>query len=249
MGRRSRRIYIYWGVALTLLLALGLFCWVFVLPAMEVANEARRITLNTPPRKDHDPAGGLGGPHRTLRGVRLYLMLPDRLAPYKPGAAYLLGECGKPAVPLLTKALGDSDSVMRFAAGAALAVMGPEAKGTEPALRDLLKRKDIYRERVPALAALWRVSGDTENTFPGLLAALDSGDWRVSTVAHNFLMRYRANSFPVMARMLKSGAWIPSTSNLSSVLVLKKMTEDSRLDVRQAAAEALWQIRAAKKEE
>ena len=32
-GAKSKRVYVYWGVALALLLAAGLFCWKVVVPA------------------------------------------------------------------------------------------------------------------------------------------------------------------------------------------------------------------------
>jgi len=36
VDRRSRKVYVLWGVALALLLAAGLFCWLVVLPVLEV---------------------------------------------------------------------------------------------------------------------------------------------------------------------------------------------------------------------
>ena len=42
---RSRRIYTYWSIALILLLGLGLFCWLFVVPVWQVTTviEERRF--------------------------------------------------------------------------------------------------------------------------------------------------------------------------------------------------------------
>ncbi len=62
-AKRSKRLYVYWGVALTLLLAAGLLCWKVVMPYFKgeqdqseakpvpqwiVAQEAERLGKNAP---------------------------------------------------------------------------------------------------------------------------------------------------------------------------------------------------------
>jgi hypothetical protein len=37
-SRRSRKIYILWAIALTLLLSLGAFCWLVVVPVTQLRN-------------------------------------------------------------------------------------------------------------------------------------------------------------------------------------------------------------------
>jgi len=41
--RRSRRVYILWGISLTLLVAAGLFCWLVVVPVMEVLKAVKPV--------------------------------------------------------------------------------------------------------------------------------------------------------------------------------------------------------------
>lgn len=57
----------------------------------------------------------------------------------------LLGSAGGPAVGDLTKALGDPD--VRMAAVGALAQMGPTAKGSEKALREMAEDKKNKRDK------------------------------------------------------------------------------------------------------
>lgn len=102
--RGSRRIYVYWGIALTLLLAAGLSCWAVVVPVLEVrrvvgSDGLRRAVYDGDNVKLTPYARGLvletlGGRERASGKLRVYLHMPNCVAPNKPMAAYLLSYSG-----------------------------------------------------------------------------------------------------------------------------------------------------------
>jgi hypothetical protein len=130
----SRGVYVWWGVALALLLALGAFCWLFLLPVLQVRallhDESRRggSLAGSDCVVDSDPDGFvrlLGGPE---------------------AAAYELGRMGpaaKSAVPALMRTARDhGSSGGRGAAIAALGQIGPDAREAVPWLEEVLGDPD-----------------------------------------------------------------------------------------------------------
>jgi hypothetical protein len=121
---RSKRLHILWAIALTLLLTLGAFCWLVVVPVWRVqaATEAFlargpgkssiSVTKNpgSPGQLFDNPLGpedaaamvkNLGGGEQALRSLRTYISCPRWIAPNKLHATQALMACGKQAEPYL----------------------------------------------------------------------------------------------------------------------------------------------------
>ncbi len=143
---RSKRICVYWGMALALLLTLGLVCWTVVVPVLReepasddsVVEPLRTVTVpvlepiehtttflkfkrsvTTPVDKNSAQGREIMGKFVTHLASRLHDADPDK----RREAAELLGRIGRPAskaVPDLTKALKDKDEEVRQAAAEAL---------------------------------------------------------------------------------------------------------------------------------
>ncbi len=120
--KRSHRIYVLWGVALTLLISTAVFCWAVVVPVWQT----RRALLRVEERRGNalSAVEALGGEARAVRRLRAYLRLPHWLAHGRRQVPALLGTCAR-AEPLATLdalgvALGDSDAEVRSDAAYAL---------------------------------------------------------------------------------------------------------------------------------
>ncbi len=89
----AKRIYVMWGVALALLLALGLLCWLVVVPVLATQSILRSAHDNrvTP----EEAVRRLGGPQRAAQRLEAYLALSNHLVEgrYKPDAACLFEYC------------------------------------------------------------------------------------------------------------------------------------------------------------
>ena len=112
--RRSKRMYVLWGVALSTLVALGLVCWLVVVPVWQVRSvvmglsvDTRRSSLRTHYIYYHgdvrEHVQALGGEKQALRKLRFYAKLPETFAPRRHIAILLMGECGPGAEPLLVE--------------------------------------------------------------------------------------------------------------------------------------------------
>ncbi|HOX05446.1 MAG TPA: HEAT repeat domain-containing protein [Planctomycetota bacterium] len=122
--RRDRRLYIWWGIAFALLALLGTFCWLIVAPCLRVRSaikschgQKERFWL-MPRESDEvcwrhsiaqEQVSRLGGSQAAFGSLKLYLRLPERLAPDKSTARALLAECGRSAVPELVKEMEKRD--------------------------------------------------------------------------------------------------------------------------------------------
>jgi hypothetical protein len=73
--RLSKRIYIYWGVALTLLVTAGLACWFVVVPVMEVRAVVRDFAVGPGPASEYTTR--LGGPERAETRLASFVSLPS----------------------------------------------------------------------------------------------------------------------------------------------------------------------------
>jgi HEAT repeat len=99
--RRSKRIYILWSIALTLLISTGLFCWLVVVPVWQV----RSVVVISYGQQPASPPGyrteissreairRLGGTAEARRRLNSYMRLPDWAAPEKHRARSLLEYC------------------------------------------------------------------------------------------------------------------------------------------------------------
>ena len=103
--KRSRRLYVYWGVALALLAILGLVCWGVVAPVVAVhaglgrcdsAQGTKRWTPQFRKEIEH-----LGGPSAAVCRLSTYLRLPKFAATRRHTAIEMLGRCGEPAREVL----------------------------------------------------------------------------------------------------------------------------------------------------
>ena len=133
----SKRAVILYSAAFGLLLFLGAFCWLLLAPYLQARAAVERYAKDM---LAAERIKELGGPARASRGLALYLRLPRRLAPRPQIAAILLGscgECGRRAVPLLVRRLGDPDEWMRRAAAEALGEL-KDPRAVEP-LMTMLK--------------------------------------------------------------------------------------------------------------
>src|SRR5437773_11727447 len=86
---------------------------------------------------------------------------------------------GKQAVPDLARLLNPSEEkTLRIWVAFTLGEIGPEAKGAAEALRGALKDPDLT-VRIHSAQALWKVTQDTKEALPVVLAGLDDRDPRV----------------------------------------------------------------------
>ncbi len=111
---RSKRVYVYWGAAFALLLALGFFCWLVVRPVMQVRQAVGRFGVAARGSSSGfhysyrhadvlERVRELGGEERALRKLALYVKMPEKLAPRPSIAILLMGGCGPGAEPLLSR--------------------------------------------------------------------------------------------------------------------------------------------------
>ncbi len=111
---RSRRLYVLWGVSLTLLISTGLFCWLVVVPVWKVRQIAEGVTLENSSeiaegeelRKREQAVALLGGTGPAAERLRSYILLPDFAAAYKTEAASILPICGLDAKGAVVSILG-----------------------------------------------------------------------------------------------------------------------------------------------
>jgi len=166
---RSKRIYVLWGVALALLLVLGLFCWLVVVPVWRVRISAGRFAavgdfrvLSTNWEEvAQDEVTALGGPQRAAVLLHNYLRLPSFLASNRHAATEMLGWCGEVAVGALLEAMTDDDISVRSAAARALGRIGHDAQGVVAVLTEALGDKDEY-VRAAAAEALKKIKAAQE---------------------------------------------------------------------------------------
>ena len=119
---RSRKIYVLWSIALTLLLAAALFCWLVVVPVWQVRTVLAEGNI-TVGKDSRGPAAvrQLGGPEATAQRLRSYLRLPVRFASDRPNAVALAYWCGEPGRAIIFAALRDQDEDVQ---ATAMAFMG-----------------------------------------------------------------------------------------------------------------------------
>ncbi len=87
--RLSRRMYVYWAFALTFLATVGLFCWLVMVPVLEVRRFVSWRLRILDYSSYVEEGRALGTPTEVLKKIRLYMKMPDFLAPGKEHAAIL----------------------------------------------------------------------------------------------------------------------------------------------------------------
>jgi HEAT repeat protein len=189
--RRSRTVYVLWGIALALLVLSGVLCWTVVVPVWQVRAVVLDGSLNG--ASDEVIFERLGGKQRALGAFRKYLACPVWIASHKPSVLRLASLCGaEGAVPLLMRFLEDSDPCARMAAAAGLGRLGQAAQPATPPLVMLLDDPDC-RVRANAIWALGTVGphGRLKTSFyyvcsrRGRAAGSGTAEWQIeSPVPH-----------------------------------------------------------------
>ena len=195
-AKRSKRLYVYWGAALALLVTLGLVCWLVVVPLMQVrkmaqscAEDARFFSMSAA-YNYRDYIQQLGGESKAFNKLGLYLRAPKCLTEHREVAAFLLGQCGEPAVPLLTSLISDPDQEVREKTLWALQQVGPGAGEAVPALTVLVGDK-TQSLRSTAAYTLGRIGPAAVAAIPVLEEALRDSDPDVRRAAAGALKKIR----------------------------------------------------------
>ncbi len=256
---RSKRIYVYWGVALTLLIAAGLFSWLVVVPVMQVRGIVTGVEdAIAQNRVSWEPQQirKLGGPADAAGKIRLYLRMPRSVAPKPHVALLFLGSFGRDVewvVPYLTECLKDEDSEIRLSAAIVLGYMGdPRAlKPLIAALQD--KNSDWLLMVVQALGEI----GDADAVKPLVARVNDDESLAVAIQAREALVKIGKPGVGELiealgeAKSARARLVVVSALGLlrdrRAVGPLEAVLKDEDEYVRQAAAEALKRIRDRKK--
>jgi len=193
--KRSRKVYVFWGVALAVLATATLTCWGVVLPFYATRDAVARCALLPDDKplvagkwmqQAPQEIGTLGGPGAAASRLRLYLRLPDSVAPNRFVAACLLCECGEAAIPKLRGVLADSDPKVRRVAARTLKLRSLETGDTAPLLEMLEKDDPAVRREAPA-ALGWLGRQGEKRALPALLRALNDSDAKVRAASASAL--------------------------------------------------------------
>jgi Tol biopolymer transport system component len=221
---RFRKIYVLWGVALTLLLGLGLFCWLVVAPLVRVRSvtavllERQRVRQRFPVREFVEE---LGGPEKAAATLHLYARLPDRIAPRRRVAVHIMSACGEHAVPRFFDLIEQSDGKVQKQAIGQLGNVAANNPKVWPRFIELLKDRDS-KVREHTVSAIFIHGRNVPGSVAALAQALSDADPKI---------RFHA------AWLL--GSWGNSQAEGPLAIALK----DKDASVRKAAAEALKKIK------
>jgi HEAT repeat protein len=209
MDENSRKVYVLWGIAMVLLLAAGLFCWLVVVPVWRVKeavgrwkqyeSDDSRLDLVMPAEIEK-----LGGSGQAARELALYLWLPDFLAPDKRLAVDLLEACGEAATPALLANLSHRSERVRNAVLWEMRYGGPAARAAVPQLAEIVSGQAPGSASAAALV-LCELGPDAAEAVPSLIIALRSDDSELRTKAARALGRigvHAKSSVPLLMNML-----------------------------------------------
>jgi HEAT repeat protein len=178
VDKRSRKVYVLWGIALTFLGTVGLVCWLVVVPFLQTRAAMERAAVV---RKRCVFGAGdlrttlkeLGGPERAAGKLTLYLRAPASLAPERALAVEALGMLRRPeSRGLLTEFLRHHEAETRKRAAEALGHLGPDAADSVDELVRLLADKG-ERVRGKAADALGQIGPGAASAVPALAGMLD----------------------------------------------------------------------------
>jgi len=151
-ARLSRKLYVLWATALTLLLALGLFCWLVVVPYLQIRNAVVEFA-NTPASAEAEfRPTDFGGKASAVRKLTLFLRVREEPERHRKAVAAMLGRCGAHAVPVLVETYGRETGSVQHAAIAALGDTGSEE--AVPTLIAALKDQELRWQAVRSLGRL-----------------------------------------------------------------------------------------------
>jgi len=218
-------------------------------PRMRCASGLRSPWWNRyrPPELHPDR---LGAPDRAARRLSAYFRMPDREAPHKEEVVYLLGLCGKPAVPTLIDALKHRDSEMRTIAAVSLGRVGADAGEAIDALADTLRNAEDAALTCWVTRALCAIGLES---LPALTKALKHDDWGVRHCVTEALWELGSEAVPALIEALqdrKSEVRISAAKSLGligpgakdAVPALAQTLTDQDVHVRLTAAKSLGEI-------
>ncbi len=263
-------MYVYWGVALGLLLTGGLLCWKVVVPyyrTREVVTElATGHNRRLPTLSCKEAIARLGGRENAFEQAVFYFRLPAWIAPERASAVRILSGCGEAALPHVSQAMKDEDVAVREAAASTLGAFGQRGV---PNLIEALHDEDVG-VRFEAAWSLERLGPRAKRAIPALEEALkDEGfldpiKYGGPAFGHPETVRAAAaralgsigdtQAIGSLIPLLKDKNWrvrkasvgaLEKLRNSQALGPLKALLKDEREEVRQAAAEALKKIKAA----
>jgi HEAT repeat protein len=196
-AKRSRRMYILWSIALTLLLSTALFCWLVVRPHVESYYQVRRAIDNMEGKPVFSGADEavqeLGGNGEALVKLRRYLRIPGIDPDQKDEAARCLGRCGPSAIPDLIVLLDiRSDDVTSYSTSteAVMALSRMGAAAVPDLVRTLEEGPD--RRRYPAIIVLDALGSAARPAIPALEVLAKSDTTRVRKAAVRAIISIKA---------------------------------------------------------
>jgi HEAT repeat protein len=237
-----------WGAALGTLIALGLFCWLFVAPYVQVRTALGRVQHDDDYKSEVER---LGGHEVAAQKLSFYLRIPAGFTPNRWMAAEMLARCGPAAVQVLVRCLVDLDDRTRSAAADALSGFGREdVPGLIRAMRE-----DRGDTRGWAAWLLGMAGRETSAAIPPLVEMLED---RVTTVKleiieipigpdtepHRFGPSYGNRRVPLRTVAARSLGTIGPAAR-EAIPALEKLLNDEDYEVRQDAAEAIKKIKTA----
>ena len=252
-NRPSKRAMIAWLAGILLVLALVWPAWSVVttfLQTREVMSVRESGGISS-----EEAVARLGGPERALRQSRLYLRLPDWMAPARRAVPEILQVCGEPAVDALIDALSDRDAWVRSSAAVHLAYMVPRPGKAIPVLiRNLADPSATARSS--AAGALAEFGREAVAARPGLIKGLGDTEERMRGACSYALISVGADAsaVPALSQCLRDADEFVREhaaevlGNLGAeakdaVLPLAQVVAEDRKDrVREYAAAALGEI-------
>ena len=181
----SRRIYVFWGVGMTLLALLGLFCWRVAMPFLEVRREVGAlhyyvvelgdVKTEKVPEMALAAVRSLGGPEKAISKIELWMRLERRTPSTTAMALIMLGQCGEPAVDRLVPWLGDTPNYPGSVAATALGRIGPPARKAVPGLVGLAV-ETVNGDNADWIEPLQKIDPEGALAVPLLIDLLESGD-------------------------------------------------------------------------
>jgi HEAT repeat protein len=250
---RSRKMYVLWAIALTLLISTGLFSWLVVVPAWRTRSvvlgthatyqRIKDLHLSTADAIEADfldrHVKRLGGEASAARLLRVYLQRPAWMAPKKHVAIGLLARCGGSGVPVLADCLSSDNYLHRIWAARSLCWVGPEAGASVAALIEALEDPD-ESVRSHAAKALGRIGPQASAALPALVKVFERPDGPYDEVSAVYQyptfwsVSERSNAVWALGQVDPGGEkGLPS---------LAKALEDKNRFVQHAAMQAAGQI-------
>jgi HEAT repeats len=250
VDRKSRKVYILWGISLALLLSLGIFCWAVVVPVWQTRTVLESVAVPELSRAmNHGETAAfnrhveqLGGPQPACSRLRTYLRMPETIAPRRLEAVAVLSACGGCAEDDLLDLLRHYDDDFVRAA-TALVLSRSTSPRTVAALTRALDDPSVKVRRCAA-ESLGRIGSSAGSQAVAALArALTDASPDVRGIAAAALGSIGAEAreaIPALTRALQDQS--ETTGVDDSSFMLDPYKENT---VRDVAAEALKKIKAA----